>query len=323
MNPKVSIIIPIYGVEKYIERCVDSLLQQSLDSIEFIFIDDCTLDSSIEILKEKISEYSSLIEEKLWSIRIEKMPVNSGLPAVRKYGIQLAKGEFVLHCDSDDWVDTAMCKELYEKAIQDNSDMVICDYYVSDGIEKTRKKSCFNIEKSIFIKELLTEKVNWSAWNKLVRRSLYSEGEIAYPQYYMGEDMALMMQLVLKAERISYIPKPLYYYYLNQQSYSHLPSTEAVYKNYGYLLNNTNIVLNTFENAGLNRIYKKELLYIKWLVRKWIWKITCDTKYRDVWKTTFPDIFPSILVSPYLRFGDKVRIVLTYLHLYPKQYIEE
>ena len=64
MNPKVSIIIPIYGVEKYIERCVDSLLQQSLDNIEFIFIDDCTPDCSIEILKEKISEYSSRIEKK-------------------------------------------------------------------------------------------------------------------------------------------------------------------------------------------------------------------------------------------------------------------
>ena len=124
--PKLSVIVPIYGVEKYIERCARSLFEQTLEDIEYIFIDDCTLDKSIGILKRLIEEYRTSLKEKNYSVTIEKMPKNTGLPGVRKYGIQLATGEYVIHCDSDDWVDFDMYRLMYEKAKADDADVVSC-----------------------------------------------------------------------------------------------------------------------------------------------------------------------------------------------------
>ena len=86
--PKVSVCIPVYGVENYIERCARSLFEQTLDDIEFIFVDDCSPDRSIEILKHVIDEYRHSFEKRNYTVRIEQMPTNSGLAAVRRHGIQ-------------------------------------------------------------------------------------------------------------------------------------------------------------------------------------------------------------------------------------------
>ena len=111
--PKVSVVIPIYGVEKYIERCAVSLFEQTLHDIEFVFVDDCTPDHSIEILKQVIEKYRPCFEEKNYAVRIERMSSNSGLPTVRRHGVSWCSGEYVTHCDSDDWVAPNMYELLY------------------------------------------------------------------------------------------------------------------------------------------------------------------------------------------------------------------
>ena len=103
---KVSVIIPVYGVEKYIERCAISLFEQTLDSIEYIFINDCTPDKSIDILKGIIAKYPKRAPH----VRILNMLRNSGQAAVRITGLKNTKGNYIAHCDSDDWVD----KNFYE-----------------------------------------------------------------------------------------------------------------------------------------------------------------------------------------------------------------
>ena len=102
--PKVSVIIPVYGVEKYIERCARSLFEQTLDDIEYLFIDDCTPDRSVEILKQVLDEYPHRKNQ----VIIHRMEKNSGQAAVRKWGMLNVAGEYVIHCDSDDWVDIYM-----------------------------------------------------------------------------------------------------------------------------------------------------------------------------------------------------------------------
>ena len=104
MRPKVSVIIAIYGAERYIERCAVSLFEQSLEDIEYIFINDCTQDRSIEVLESVIERYSHRKDQ----IKVVNMPINSGQAAVRRRGIELATGQFIIHCDSDDWVDSSM-----------------------------------------------------------------------------------------------------------------------------------------------------------------------------------------------------------------------
>ena len=96
--PKVTVIIPVYGVEKYISRCARSLFEQTLDDIEYIFVDDCTKDNSIGVLQEVLEQYPQRREQ----TRIVKLLVNSGQAAARKYGMQLATGDYIIHCDGDD-----------------------------------------------------------------------------------------------------------------------------------------------------------------------------------------------------------------------------
>ena len=150
--PKVSVIIPVYGVENYIERCARSLFEQTLDDIEYLFIDDCTPDQSIKVLQQLLEEYP----QRKHQVIIHRMEHNSGQAAVRKWGMQNATGEYVIHCDSDDWVDLDMYRAMYEKAKSDNSDFVVCDFIVTDGNNnESRKKGCNSLEMNEYIKSLL------------------------------------------------------------------------------------------------------------------------------------------------------------------------
>ena len=114
MNIKVSVCIPVYGVEKYIEKCARSLFEQTMqDGIEFIFVNDCTKDRSIEILEQVLAEYPHRKEQ----TRIIHHEKNRGLVAARNTGLAYASGEYIIHCDSDDWVELDMYEKMYKKAI--------------------------------------------------------------------------------------------------------------------------------------------------------------------------------------------------------------
>ena len=122
--PKVSILVPVYGVEKYIERCARSLSEQTLDDIEFIFVDDCTPDKSIEILRSIIEEYRPRFAENWYTVRIER------------HGVKLATCDYIIHCASDDWVDVTMYEKMYNKAIEEGSDVVVYDFCKTNGEDK-------------------------------------------------------------------------------------------------------------------------------------------------------------------------------------------
>ena len=130
--PKISVIVPVYNVEKYIERCARSLFEQTLEDIEYLFIDDCTQDRSIDILLQVLEEYPNRKQQVL----IHHMARNSGQAIVRKWGMMNASGEYVIHCDSDDWVDNELYYLMYDKAISEQLDVVICDCNRTDGVSR-------------------------------------------------------------------------------------------------------------------------------------------------------------------------------------------
>ena len=212
--PKVSVIIPVYGVEKYIERCACSLFEQTLDDIEYLFIDDCTPDKSVEILKRVLEEYPHRKSQ----VVIHRMEQNSGQAKVREWGMRNATGEYVIHCDSDDWVDIHMYEEMYNKAIEEDADVVVCDFCSTDCENEQYSKGLISKERENVIADVLLWRIAGCLWNKLVRRKEYTDHDINYPTHNMGEDAALIVQILWNAKRISYLPKPFYYYYLNQTS---------------------------------------------------------------------------------------------------------
>ena len=284
---KLSVIIPIFGVEKYIERCIHSLLQQTLDQIEFIFVDDCSKDNSINILNETITKYPNRIKD----IKIVRTPFNNGLPQARKFGLQYATGDYIIHCDSDDWIELNMYETLYREAIQNNLDIVSCDYYEStedSDIIFTAKGNTTTLER--YLSDIISLNIAVSVWNKLIKRTLYEE-KLIHPTQNMGEDLVLIIQLIFRSKRIGHINKPLYHYYSNPNSISKEKSEEATIKKWKAINENIQLIEKILKNSGIGDKYSKELIALKENSRKHILKpLIYKSKIRSIWINSFPEI---------------------------------
>lgn len=298
--PKVSVIIPVYGVEKYIERSVRSLFEQTLDDIEYLFIDDCTPDKSIEILKQVLKEYPNRSHQ----VAIHKMEKNYGQAAVRKWGMQNATGEYVIHCDSDDWVDTDMYRTMYEKAVESSSDVVICDYQSTDGNNSiVSHRCCFTDSVEQFKREMMFQNESWSLCNKLFRRELI-EKIVFYPKDNMGEDMVLVLQLISFCKVMSYIPKPFYYYYYNPSSITRKDSVPSVLDKFFQYRNNYQLIESFLAKAGELSRYRRELNWLRYSLRSFLF--VKDKTCQRIRKTVFPFIEFKILFYPEINQSRRI-----------------
>lgn len=215
---KVSVIVLIYKVEKYIERCARSLFCQTMQDIEYIFVNDCTPDHSIQVLQSVIDEYP----QRKSDIKIISHEKNMGSGAARNTGLEAAGGEYVIYCDGDDWVDPDMYEKLYIKAREDNADIVMCDYYE----EKRGKRIRYNQNpfryKGNIVEQMLVGKLHSSVWGALVRKSLYEDNHIQFPVgISMWEDLCTSVRLHCFAHRVSYVEEAFYHYAIYMNSVSH------------------------------------------------------------------------------------------------------
>lgn len=297
--PKVSVIIPVYGVEKYIERCARSLFEQTLDDIEYIFVDDCTPDKSIEILERIIEEYRPRFAGERKVVRIERMFTNSGLPAVRKHGIQFSTGDYVIHCDSDDWVDTDMYRLMYEEAKRTDADIVMCGYKITDGVRVFNECYHQQTNKTRLLSSLLTMHESWSVWNKMCKKSLY-DNDIVYPTLAMGEDMVLTTQLILNAQRIAVVNKALYNYFYNPNSITNVQSESSRYKHWKDSAENAKMVFSIFKKKGLEHEYANELEYLKFLQKELAGGLARTKKYSKEWLEMFQEVNWRTFSNPFI-----------------------
>ena len=313
--PKVSVITPVYGVEKYIERCARSLFEQTLEDIEFIFVDDCTPDKSIEILKNILEEYPHRKNQ----VIIHRMEKNSGQAAVRKWGMLNATGDYVIHCDSDDWVDVTMYEKMYNKAIEEKSDLVICDYYRSNSINNTEIKVLqMPIDYDNCFRALLYHKLQPSVWNKLVRRDLCDKISV-YPTCNMGEDLVLMVQIFNNCKKISYLNQPLYYYYSNAESITGLQSYDNVSKRVMQLKENVLLIHKYLIEQGLDIKYKKEIVNLKIFTRCECMKCQNDVRRQKLWSLIFSELsFYDVLIDSNVAIKGKILYLLAELGLFKK-----
>lgn len=212
--PKVSVIIPIYNVAPYIEKCARSLFEQTLDGIEFLFVNDCTPDNSVEILERLIEENGSKLLAKGSVARVLMMPSNVGLAGVRRQGILEATGDFVVHCDGDDWVDVDLYNKLYTEAIASGADIVMCgsvhEYAGRSEIHDVEVAPC-NCKD--LVRNWYKKCIGMHCWNKLVRRSLYTDNEVLpWVGLNMWEDNGLMTRLFYHAGNLSVVHGTYYHY---------------------------------------------------------------------------------------------------------------
>lgn len=280
---KISVIIPVYGVEKFIERCARSLFEQTLDDIEFIFIDDCTLDRSMTILSKIIEEYRHRFAEMNFVVRTERMPTNSGQAAVRRHGIQLATGDYIIHCDSDDWVEPDMYAKLYERTLQELSDVVICDYYIANS--KTERKvvsGCLSQDKTEIIKDLLYQRTSWAVWNKLVKSTLYKDLK-EYPLYAMGEDMVMISQVYCDSLNFSYVDEPLYNYFENSSSIMNVHTMEKCIEKFTQVKANTSLILPIIKEKFDKRTFDNISNCLSYNTTIALYPVIYDSEIRKLW----------------------------------------
>ncbi len=312
--PKISVIIPIYGVEKYIERCARSLFEQTLDDIEYLFIDDCTPDRSIEILKQLIRLYPNRSSQ----VIIHRMDHNSGQAAVRKWGMQNATGDYVIHCDSDDWVDVNMYEQLYECARANNLDIVVSSYYITD-CEQMLIKPIYADSGDVhaFLSSCLIQKDSWALWNKLIKRTLYDTMQFIWPVSNMGEDCLMVVQFLMNAQSIGYINRPLYYYYYNLSSISFAPGREKTLIRFNQFYDNAEKLIHVIGAKGLINQYKSELTCFAYYVKSYLAMYVDDGLIYRLWRDALKDYNKSVLCNNYISIFDKARYVLTVTRLYP------
>lgn len=260
-TPKVSVVIPIYNVEKYIERCARSLFEQTLDDIEYIFIDDCTPDKSVDILESVLKEYPHRIPQ----TQIIRLPKNIGAANVRKKGILLATGEYVIQCDSDDWVEKDMYELMYNKALSEDLDMIVCDFIFYG---KYRSQYIKHNDKHHIMKEILIGSIACSLCNKLIKKDIFNN-DIIYPTFSMAEDLTISPQLIYFSNSIGHINKALYHYCKNPESITNANSTIKISQKTNQYIGNINLLFKFIERENI-LLPKYIIATIKYRCREWI-----------------------------------------------------
>ena len=209
MNPKVSILVPIYNVSLYIERCARSLFDQTFENIEYIFVDDASTDDSLDILKKVLKQYPKRQKQ----VRIIRHPQNKGLASTRNTAIDASNGDYIAVVDSDDYVEKNMIEELYNFAVTKNADIVVFDSVFEYAKEKEYISDELSTEKVENIEKILSQKISHSIWNRFVKKEFFKMVECRVPEgLNYGEDFHVTFRLMYYAERIYKINKTFYHY---------------------------------------------------------------------------------------------------------------
>ena len=197
--PKVSVIVPIYNVEKYLEKCINSLLSQTLEDIQIILVNDGSKDNSGNIAREYEKNNKNRI------IYVEKE--NGGLSDARNYGLKYATGDFIAFLDSDDYIEKNAYEEMYNKAIEENADYVECDF-IWEFPNKIRVDKQYPYKNK---KEMISF-VRVVAWNKLIKRQLITDNNLEFPKGLRYEDVEFTYKLIPFINKFAYVDKPFIHY---------------------------------------------------------------------------------------------------------------
>ena len=205
----VSILVPIYGVEKYIERCARCLFGQTYEDINYIFVDDCTLDGSMDVLEHVLADYPERKER----VRIIRHDHNRGLSAARNTAVACCKTDWIIHVDSDDWIEPNTVELLVNEQMKTGADIVSgkalrhtlngeFELVVSNQDDKTQ-----------FVLENLGYDLHHTLWNRLIRKSLYDEGIVCAEEgTNLGEDWQVMSRLAWNARKVAHLDTVTYHY---------------------------------------------------------------------------------------------------------------
>lgn len=246
---KVSVIIPVYNVEEYIEECLDSVVNQTLKEIEIIIVNDGTQDNSMKKIERFLSDKRIIVLNK----------ENGGVSSARNIGMKIAKGEYISFIDPDDFIELTMIEELYKEV--EDSDIIFSNFISFDNVSKTKK-----IEKK-YIKKTRNGSMIWSnrglefksATSKLYKRSFLEKNHILFIEKMINEDFPFNFTAFIISNNVKYIKKFHYYYRQNRDgSITTSPNREKEIESYKKIV----IYLEKFMSRIENNDFKKTRIYL-------------------------------------------------------------
>ncbi len=311
-----SVVIPVYGVERYIERCARSLFEQSLTGIEFIFVDDCSQDRSVEILRSVVEQYADTLEKKNDTVKIVSTSSNGGQCAARRFGMNLATGEYVINCDSDDWLEKDAYESMYRKAEEEGADVVCCDLVSDDanGMQRYYKSIGRGLDPDTIIIDAARDKATWSLCDKMIRRSLL-KSVTAWPSYNMGEDMVITFQVLAMQPKVSYVPRGLYHYFVNTDSITKHVTKQIAFTNFAQLKGNVDALRSALIQKGEYERYKEVMDCLYYRTLNILMKFIPDREVYALWRKTVKDLGIDVLHNSYIKGHYKTRHIILMLRL--------
>lgn len=204
-TPVISIILPVYNAEKYLHRCIDSILAQTYTDFELLIVDDGSTDGSGHICDEYAATDSR--------IRVFHK-ANGGVASARQLGVEEAQGEYSIHVDSDDWIEPEMLTRMHAKIVEEQADILIADFYSDNGKQSYRADESTPSVKSIdILKDILTNHLFGALWNKLIRHSLYKRFNIRFIKNIdYCEDVLILVQMLQHDLKVKFLHEAYYHY---------------------------------------------------------------------------------------------------------------
>lgn len=297
--PKVSLIIPVYKVERDIERCVRSLCSQTLDDMEYIFVDDCSPDGSIGILQEVLCHF----QNRKAQTKILRNEKNMGVSYSRLRGLSVAEGEYISFVDSDDWMEYNMYELLYEKAREDNYDIVISNYF-NEYREYTRQTTFRQASASECLYNLHKKGYfPYTLWCQIYHKHLFDNEIVKKIQpTNHGEDLWLNICAHLHAKSIGFVQTCLYHY--NRTNEHSMVNSFGRSKEKWFLQKqNVEMISALLLDYDYNRM-KKATAWLRFLVKLEYKKAFDDPKE---WYYTFRDSHRYIM--EYEHLGNRKQLI--------------
>ena len=278
-------------------------------------MNDCTTDASLEKLQSVIDDYPARKKQ----VKVLHHEVNKGQAQARKTGILAATGDYVIHCDSDDWLDVEAYKDCYDRAKIYNCDAVFFDFDRTDGISHQYISRNIPESKDEIIGGFIKGDIMASLCGMMVKREYY-EKIIFWPEYNLCEDLLISVQLINNCSKFGYIPKAYYKYYINNDSITTKRNQAQDLKSFEEAYNNTKLVGDYLENKCLRQRFDEELFDRSFRLLYLISPYTDNKDVYELWKTTFKISFIRLLKRLKSNKDFKLVYILTKIKFYPLYY---
>ena len=310
---KVSVIVPVYNVEEYLEKCLNSLVNQTLKELEIIVVNDGTLDNSQKIIDKYVKKYPNKVKSYIKE--------NGGLSSARNYGLKYASGEYIAFVDSDDYVDKNMYKTMYDKAVAEDFDMVVCDlkYIYADHICPASSNVNGDIYDKKGIKQCMLN-IYPAAWNKIYKRDLFKYG-VLFKKKVWFEDVEFLYRLFPYINTIGVVKEQLVNYVQREGAI-----TKTFDDRVFHYIDNWNGIIDFYKSKKLYNEYSKELeyCYVRYLYATFIKSashFTDDDMYNKAINGAIYNVkklFPNYRRNKYFYKSIKGIYLLTFNKLFAK-----